>query len=97
MRGFKAVAEEAVALHDKKNKDYGTEADPYYNVRSSQEFGIPAWLGVYIRMNDKMTRVKAFARKGNLENESLRDSLLDLFVYAGIALDLYDEEAGDGA
>jgi hypothetical protein len=85
------VFEEALALHDKKNKDYGSEKDPYANVRASEEFGIPAWLGAWVRANDKVTRIKSFAKKGNLENESLRDSLIDLVVYAAIAVDLYDE------
>lgn len=91
MKGLRAVGEEAFDLHDKKQKDYGTTDDPYANVRASEAFGVPAWLGVYIRINDKVTRIKTFAQKGELANESLRDSLLDIFVYAGIALDLYDE------
>ena len=98
MRGLRRVFDEAMELHDQKQKDYGTEGDPYANVRASAEFGIPAWLGVYVRINDKVKRIKTFASKGELANESLRDSLQDIIVYAGIALDLYDEETeGQGS
>jgi hypothetical protein len=92
---FRDVAWEAVLLHEQKSKDYGTEADPYANVRAAEEFGLPSWVGIYIRMNDKMTRVKNFVRKGSLANEGIRDSLLDMFVYAGIALDEFDRVNGE--
>ncbi len=80
-------------LHDKKQNDYGSPYDPFSNVRASEDFGISAWLGCLIRMNDKMSRLKTFARKGSLSNESVEDSLRDLAVYAIIALCLYQEES----
>ena len=88
---FRDKFQELVDMHDRKNKDYGTEADPYANVRATEEFGLPAWLGCYVRIADKLKRIQSFAQKGRLENESLRDSLVDIAVYATIALDLYDE------
>jgi hypothetical protein len=88
---FTETLTEMLALHDKKNHDYGTVGDPFANVRASEDFGVDAWLGTIIRLNDKITRIKSFARNGNLENESLRDSLIDIAVYAAIALTLYDQ------
>ena len=85
-------------LHASKQEDYGFEgnatakADPFANVRASQEFGTKPWVGALIRMNDKVTRLKAFARKGVLANESAEDSMLDIAVYGLIALILYREE-----
>jgi hypothetical protein len=79
-------------LHDKKQQDYGTDGDPFANVRAAEDFGVPAWLGCLIRMNDKMTRLKNFAKKRELANESVEDSLRDLAVYSLIALLLYREE-----
>jgi hypothetical protein len=90
-RKFYAVLADAARLHDKKQRDYGTDADPFANVRASEDFGIPAWLGCMIRGNDKVVRVKSFATKGVLANESIEDALIDLLVYAGIALVLYRE------
>ena len=79
-------------LHDKKQIDYGTSGDPFANVRGSQEWGIPPWIGAMVRANDKMHRLQQFARKGFLANESVKDSLLDLAVYSLIALVLLEEE-----
>ena len=86
---FAQVLEEMADLHDKKNQDYGSDEDPFANVRASEEFGIPAWLGSVIRANDKMTRLKSYARKRELANETVEDSLLDLANYAVIALVLH--------
>jgi len=78
-------------LHNRKGADYGTDGDPYANVRASQEFGVPPWLGAIIRLNDKITRLKSFATKGMLTNESVWDSLQDIGVYSVIAQVLYAE------
>jgi len=79
-------------LHDKKQQDYGTEADPFANVRASEEFGIPAWLGCCVRMNDKVSRLKTYAKKGSLSNEGVEDTFRDLAVYSIIALCLFKEQ-----
>jgi len=88
---FESVLREMLALHAKKNQDYGTDVDPFANVRASEDFGIPAWLGSVIRANDKMTRLKTYAGKGQLANESVEDSLIDLANYAVIGLVLFRE------
>jgi hypothetical protein len=89
---FTAILDEIQDLHDKKSSDYGREVDPYANVRASEDFGIPAWVGTIVRANDKMRRLQKFAAEGNLSNESVEDSLIDLAVYAVIALDLYRQQ-----
>ena len=78
-------------LHELKARDYGSEDDSYANVRSSAEFGVPAWIGALVRLNDKVTRLKQFARRGSLANESAVDSMRDIAVYAVIAEILYGE------
>jgi hypothetical protein len=88
---FESVLEELNDLQKKKGADYGTKQDPLANIRASEKFGIPAWLGSIIRLNDKVNRVASFATKGTLENESLEDSLVDMAVYAIHALRLYRE------
>lgn len=96
MSKFEEVLLEMICLHDKKRKDYGSDDDPFANVRASESFGIPGWLGAIIRANDKMTRLKRFAHTGTLANESVEDSLIDLANYAVIALVLYREATDDG-
>ena len=96
MTRFASILAEMDLLHRKKQKDYGKPGDPFANVRASEDFGIPGWLGAVLRANDKMTRLKSFGRKGVLTNEPVEDSLIDLANYAVIALVLYREETDDG-
>lgn len=96
--GFVAVLDRLEQLHRQKQADYGTGTDPYANVRASEGFGMPAWLGVAVRMQDKMKRLQTAGTqyinggRVSLSNESLEDTFLDLAVYAIIALVLLEEE-----
>ena len=89
---FLRIIDEIVALHNKKQQDYGREHDPFANVRASSDFGVPAWVGCMIRANDKMKRIQRAASGDTLVNESLEDSLMDLAVYAIIGLVLVREQ-----
>ncbi len=95
---FHAILKELGALHDRKQEDYGTEDDPFANVRATEEWccpschaPLPGWLGALIRLNDKVVRLKAFTRNGKLANEGVVDSLRDIAVYAPIAEVLFEE------
>ena len=92
MSTFTQVLDEIRAMHDRKQADYGSDDDPFANIRASELFGMPAWLGAIIRASDKISRIQAFSRKGKLANEIVEDSLLDLAVYAVIALAMYRED-----
>lgn len=93
---FEKVVEEIMAMHNKKQADYGRpeQGDPFANVRASEDFGIPGWIGAIVRANDKVRRLQKAARGGKLANESIEDSLLDAAVYFMIALCLFREENG---
>jgi hypothetical protein len=91
--GYLKLLDEMRALHVRKAADYGRAVDPLANVRAAADFGIPAWVGVMVRANDKMHRIKSFLQNGSLKNESVEDSLMDLAAYALIALVLYREGA----
>ncbi len=88
---FAAILQRIQETHDKKQKDYGTDEDPFANITAAKELDIEPWVACVLRMNDKMMRLKAFIKKGGLANESVEDSLLDLATYAAIALTMYDE------
>jgi hypothetical protein len=88
---FLAILEEMRELHQRKAADYGADEDPLANLRASEDFGIPAWLGSMIRANDKVRRLMSFAKKGTLKNESVEDSLMDLAAYSILTLILYRE------
>ena len=94
---FSQILSELQALHDRKSADYASDEDPLSNLRGSESYGIPAWIGTQLRLDDKRNRIKKAIRsvlKGNkpkMANESLEDSLLDRCVYSIIALQLFRE------
>lgn len=92
---FRRVIEEAFELHEKKQRDYGRETDPWANIRVSEYYGIPAWVHASSLVDHKSNRVQTFVHSGNLVNESVRDSLLDRVVYAIASLALYDEQSSE--
>lgn len=73
---------EGRTLFEKKNKDYGDAFATYGPV------------GVLVRIGDKIQRFQNINSKGiNLVNdESLRDTLIDLHNYAAMAIMLMDEK-----
>lgn len=89
---FHAALGQMGALHDRKQSDYGRPTDPFANVRASEDFGVAPWVGALVRANDKMRRLQKAASGGTLVNEGVEDSLIDLAVYAVIALVLWREE-----
>lgn len=91
---FHGLLREAGRLHDAKQSDYGTKDDPFANVRATEEWGQPGWVGAMIRATDKLRRLQKLARDGKLSNESAHDSFMDLAVYALIGLVLYEEATG---
>lgn len=74
------VQKEALELFKKKNKDYGDAFATYGTV------------GVIMRIQDKLNRYISINKSGiNLVNdESLRDTLIDLHNYSAMAIMLMD-------
>lgn len=89
---FESILQELNDMQIRKGNDYGSDLDPLANICSSKEFGIPPWLGAVLRANDKMARIKTFATRGTLSNESVEDSLMDMAVCAIHALRLFREQ-----
>lgn len=79
---MKAVHDEALELFRKKNSDYGDAFATYGTV------------GVIVRMGDKIQRLISVSKKGValVDNESLRDTLIDLHNYAAMGIMLIDEQ-----
>jgi hypothetical protein len=75
------VQDEALRLFERKNSDYG-DAFAKYGV-----------IGVLIRMEDKIQRCISISKNGvNLvDDEKLRDTLIDLHNYAAMGIMLLDE------
>jgi hypothetical protein len=88
---FIALLKEIEALHEAKNHDYSTDADPLSNLRRSEAFGVPAFKGVLVRLSDTWSRIEQLAAGKTPKNESLRDSLIDNAVYSLLAILLLEE------
>jgi hypothetical protein len=78
---MKTIQKEALELFKRKNIDYGDAFSTYGPI------------GVLIRIQDKLKRFISVTKNGiNLINdESLRDTLIDLVNYSAMSLILIDE------
>jgi hypothetical protein len=80
-------------LHNRKQRDYGTDEDPFNNIRASaKEWGVRPWVAALMRAGDKARRLQRFAETGTLANEGVLDAFDDDAVYIVIARVLYEEE-----
>jgi hypothetical protein len=88
------VKEHIKKLHKDKNAGYsGTNADPWYNIRQCEQFGIHVLDGVVTRMCDKYSRLTNLRNDPKLDRvkEPIADVYRDLGAYALIYLCLLDE------
>ncbi len=83
MASFHEILDKMSAVHKAKNADYGQS----YNL-VPQLLGIPAHVGILVRMTDKLARACRLAQGRNpqVADESLVDTLLDLAIYAVLAI-----------
>lgn len=77
------IQKEALTLFEKKNADYGDAFATYGPV------------GVLVRIGDKLSRFTSISTSGVtfVNNEGMRDTLIDLHNYAAMAIMLLDENA----
>ena len=75
------VQQSALELFKKKNSDYGD---------AFAKFGV---IGVLIRIEDKIQRSLSISKNGIslVDDEKIRDTLIDLHNYAAMAIMLLDE------
>ena len=86
------ILQELIELHDSKEHDYTGGRQPFENYRRAERLGIPAWLSVVARIEEKLGRIETFATNGGvLKDESVLDSLKDISLCAAIATALYEE------
>ena len=76
------IQKEALELFAKKNADYG---DAFANYGT---------IGVLVRMGDKISRLQSISKTGItlVNDEALRDTLIDLHNYSAMAVMLLDEQ-----
>lgn len=78
---FKNVQQEGLELFEKKNQDYGDAFAQYGTI------------GVMMRMKDKLSRYMSISQSSIqlVNDESLRDTLIDLHNYTAMAILLLDD------
>jgi hypothetical protein len=79
---MKAIHAETLDLFKRKNNDYGD---------AFAEYGT---IGVLVRMGDKIKRLQQITKTQIqlVNDEKIRDTLLDLHNYSAMAIMLLDEE-----
>jgi len=79
---FREIQDECFNLFRKKNTDYGN---------AFEEFGT---IGILVRMNDKIKRAMNISNKQLtlVNDENLRDTLVDLHNYCALAIILMEKE-----
>ena len=80
---METVQKEGLELFKKKNKDYGD---------AFAEYGV---VGVLVRMGDKIKRLQNIEKNKItlINDESMRDTLIDLHNYSAMAIMLLDEKS----
>jgi hypothetical protein len=92
---IEAVFKECSSLCDTKNEDYATPDDFYANFRTVETIAMPMWIGCYVRLLDKITRLSGFVRRYNqtqkitAKHESIEDTLKDGINYLALTLVTY--------
>lgn len=78
---FKSITGEMTRLFEIKNKNYGNSFSKQFD-----EYGLTS---VCIRLEDKLNRLKSLSKQGdnaNADDESLRDTLIDLANYSVLSI-----------
>jgi len=91
---LREIYESGSAIMRQKNHDYrGGTGDPYANFRGSTNLGIDPIVGILLRVQDKIMRIKTFAEKGTLkvEGEGVKDALIDVTNYMALIWGLINE------
>tara|TARA_Y100000385_G_C12696186_1_gene468526 strand:- start:107 stop:367 length:261 start_codon:yes stop_codon:yes gene_type:complete len=82
VKQLEQVQKEGLALFKKKNQDYGDAFATYGPV------------GVLVRIGDKISRLISIEKRGIklVDDESLKDTLIDLHNYSAMAIMLMNED-----
>jgi hypothetical protein len=78
------IQNECKQIFEKKNKDYG------------DAFAQHGTVGVLVRISDKMSRFTNISKKGleiSVEDETLKDTLMDLHNYTAMAIMCMEDNA----
>jgi hypothetical protein len=87
---FDSLHNDTIRLMKNKNADYATQEDVFSNLRRGGLFGVA------VRLDDKVSRLLNMSKPGASDpkvDESIEDTLRDIYIYAGLALAMRSESA----
>ena len=90
------IMDHALEIMVAKRHDYSGTEDPFRNLRSAEFVGVEAWRGTFVRMMDKISRVRSIMEAGGQMKvrENLIDTFSDMINYICIAAGLVWEKLG---
>lgn len=96
----KEICEKGRTLMESKNHDYTSgSGDVFANFRGATYLGIHPILGIQLRQQDKMQRIKTFVERGRLKvaNESVEDAIVDQINYLVLQYGMIKEMQQQGS
>ena len=82
---IESTYETALAIVQKKNKDYAGQGDPFKNFNSSNFVGVSPERAILVRMMDKMSRISnLLEREEETKDEKIEDTIVDIINYGAI-------------
>ncbi len=96
----KETCDKCYGVMQKKNNDYSggaTSSDALANFKMSSSLGLAPVMGLLLRIQDKMMRIKTFATDGelNVANETVNDAFEDIINYAVLGKALLQESRAE--
>jgi len=81
---FELLCKKVLNTLSNKGDDYSGTQDRFSNFRLSEKVGVPAYLGAFIRLQDKFSRLCYIlnTERPSVEDETTFDTLLDLIGYS---------------
>jgi hypothetical protein len=97
MTRFESLLAKMYQLYKAKGSDYDGTDGGTSNLHASEAFGVDPVTAIGIRMQDKMSRFASLIRTGRgtnpaVQDEKLTDTLLDVAVYALLAIELWEAQ-----
>lgn len=94
MQMHRDTCDKARVMIEAKNRDYsGGSKETFANFKATEMLGIPAEIGVLVRVLDKIKRIQAFVVNGTLavKEETVNDAIEDIINYMIILKGIIEE------
>ena len=92
------ICEQCRSIMEAKNTDYTAGGSVFANFDLAETLGIPREMGVLLRVQDKMQRLRSFIDSGTLavKSESAEDAIMDVINYMVLLAGMLEEDRNEG-